>query len=322
MKNTQPIWTRLRPEVGLDVARGLRDDHAVGVADEGEGDREDDHPVPRGGGLELGGRWRGEVCGQSGPSLETNLLSPREARSSSRRPRWTRRRDCSPASKSTVDRHSSSFDGASPRGVVSSPTVPRMRSSSRWRAPRLTSPSPCVPRRPGPTARGSARTLRSLVSLAAFLAAALPAHALDPGKAVEEYVLDQWDVRHGLPFTTVRAIRQTPDGYLWLGTQSGLVRFDGAALQRVGPAERTRARAQPRVEPRGDPGRRALDRHERGRSAAGRAAASSQRARPTASGRAPSSSAATRACGSGRPTAGVDRWQPAPVETYSTWPAA
>ena len=41
-------------------------------------------------------------------------------------------------------------------------------------------------------------------------------------------MLDQWDVHHGLPFTTVRAIRQTPDGYLWLGTQSGLVRFDGA----------------------------------------------------------------------------------------------
>jgi diguanylate cyclase (GGDEF)-like protein/PAS domain S-box-containing protein len=55
----------------------------------------------------------------------------------------------------------------------------------------------------------------------------VPAHGLDPAKRIDDYVLDQWDLRHGLPFTTVRAIRQTPDGYLWLGTQSGLVRFDG-----------------------------------------------------------------------------------------------
>jgi diguanylate cyclase (GGDEF)-like protein/PAS domain S-box-containing protein len=82
---------------------------------------------------------------------------------------------------------------------------------------------------PARPALGTAlRALRLLASLLAFLAAAPPVHALDPAKAIEEYVLDQWDVRHGLPFTTVRAIRQTPDGYLWLGTQSGLVRFDGA----------------------------------------------------------------------------------------------
>jgi ligand-binding sensor domain-containing protein len=71
---------------------------------------------------------------------------------------------------------------------------------------------------------------RFCVALGGFLAvaSAMPARALDPATAVEDYVLDQWDVSHGLPFTTVRAIRQTSDRYLWLGTQSGLVRFDGA----------------------------------------------------------------------------------------------
>ena len=66
-------------------------------------------------------------------------------------------------------------------------------------------------------------------SVAFFLLvlAAAPAHALDAKKDVREYVLDQWDARHGLPFNTVRSIRQTPDGYLWFGTQNGLVRFDG-----------------------------------------------------------------------------------------------
>ena len=60
-----------------------------------------------------------------------------------------------------------------------------------------------------------------------FVLAAASAHALDAKKDVREYVLDQWDARHGLPFNTVRSIRQTPDGYLWFGTQNGLVRFDG-----------------------------------------------------------------------------------------------
>jgi diguanylate cyclase (GGDEF)-like protein/PAS domain S-box-containing protein len=71
-------------------------------------------------------------------------------------------------------------------------------------------------------------TLFLVALLTTFSATAARLHALDPARAVETYVLDQWDVSHGLPFTTVRSIRQTPDGYLWLATQSGLVRFDGA----------------------------------------------------------------------------------------------
>ena len=65
------------------------------------------------------------------------------------------------------------------------------------------------------------------LSLLVVLASAPRVQALDASKEIRDYVLDQWDVRHGLPFSTVRAIRQTPDGYLWLGTQTGLVRFDG-----------------------------------------------------------------------------------------------
>jgi diguanylate cyclase (GGDEF)-like protein/PAS domain S-box-containing protein len=82
--------------------------------------------------------------------------------------------------------------------------------------------------RPAPFWATTQAGRRLLLLIAALLLAARPVYALDPAKRIEEYVLDQWDVRHGLPFTTVRAIRQTPDGYLWLGTQSGLVRFDGA----------------------------------------------------------------------------------------------
>ncbi|MBK6422741.1 MAG: hypothetical protein IPF77_11075 [Gemmatimonadetes bacterium] len=40
----------------------------------------------------------------------------------------------------------------------------------------------------------------------------------------------------GLPETQVNAIAQTPDGYLWLGTRRGLVRYDGLAFTPFQPA--------------------------------------------------------------------------------------
>jgi ligand-binding sensor domain-containing protein/HPt (histidine-containing phosphotransfer) domain-containing protein len=55
-----------------------------------------------------------------------------------------------------------------------------------------------------------------------------PAFALDPRKAVTQYVHTVWQVEQGLPANSVNAIAQTPDGYLWLGTHEGLARFDGA----------------------------------------------------------------------------------------------
>ncbi len=53
------------------------------------------------------------------------------------------------------------------------------------------------------------------------------APALDTAKLLSQYRLDVWHVRDGLPQESVRAITGTSDGYLWLGTQAGLVRFDG-----------------------------------------------------------------------------------------------
>lgn len=51
--------------------------------------------------------------------------------------------------------------------------------------------------------------------------------ALDPMKPVGRYLMDQWDAADGLPGNDIRAIGQTPDGYLWFATAKGLVRFDG-----------------------------------------------------------------------------------------------
>lgn len=49
--------------------------------------------------------------------------------------------------------------------------------------------------------------------------------------AAEEYYFDKWDSDNGLPQNTVGAIRQTRDGYLWLATLDGLVRFDGVKFK-------------------------------------------------------------------------------------------
>lgn len=53
------------------------------------------------------------------------------------------------------------------------------------------------------------------------------ATALDPHKAITQYIFDSWTSADGLPQNTVIAIAQTDDGYLWLGTEEGLARFDG-----------------------------------------------------------------------------------------------
>jgi signal transduction histidine kinase/ligand-binding sensor domain-containing protein/CheY-like chemotaxis protein len=59
------------------------------------------------------------------------------------------------------------------------------------------------------------------------LASTPPALALDPHKALTQYVHNAWQTDHGLPQNSVQAVLQTRDGYLWFGTQEGLVRFDG-----------------------------------------------------------------------------------------------
>ncbi len=51
--------------------------------------------------------------------------------------------------------------------------------------------------------------------------------ALDPGRALTQYGHDIWTRKDGLPQDSVEAITQTTDGYLWIGTQEGLARFDG-----------------------------------------------------------------------------------------------
>lgn len=66
-----------------------------------------------------------------------------------------------------------------------------------------------------------------LLAAIAGICFANTACALDPAKAMSQYVHDRWGVDRGFPGGAVFAICQSQDGYLWIGTERGLVRFDG-----------------------------------------------------------------------------------------------
>ena len=72
-----------------------------------------------------------------------------------------------------------------------------------------------------------ARTLASLlIGIGLTVHMAVRPHGAEPDGLLSGYTLTSWATKDGLP-GTVRAIAQTDDGYLWLGTANGLVRFDG-----------------------------------------------------------------------------------------------
>ena len=56
-------------------------------------------------------------------------------------------------------------------------------------------------------------------------------HALEPTTPLASYGRQTWVMENGLPQNTVQALVQTHDGFVWLGTEVGLVRFDGNSFQ-------------------------------------------------------------------------------------------
>jgi signal transduction histidine kinase/ligand-binding sensor domain-containing protein len=68
----------------------------------------------------------------------------------------------------------------------------------------------------------------ALILLLGFAVAAL---ALEPSTPLANYGRQAWVMENGLPQNTVQALAQTKDGFIWLGTEVGLVRFDGNGFQ-------------------------------------------------------------------------------------------
>src|ERR1051325_8022066 len=50
---------------------------------------------------------------------------------------------------------------------------------------------------------------------------------ITPGRLLGRYQQFVWQDQHGLPQNGISTVAQTPDGYLWLATAEGIVRFDG-----------------------------------------------------------------------------------------------
>jgi ligand-binding sensor domain-containing protein len=71
-----------------------------------------------------------------------------------------------------------------------------------------------------------ATALRGLLA-ALLLGCGLPGHALEPTTPLANYSRQAWGMENGLPQNTVQALAQTKNGFIWLGTEAGLVRFDG-----------------------------------------------------------------------------------------------
>jgi signal transduction histidine kinase/ligand-binding sensor domain-containing protein len=64
-------------------------------------------------------------------------------------------------------------------------------------------------------------------------------NAMDASRAMSQYIRDRWGPEQGFPRGAVYAITQTSDGYLWIGTAAGLVRFDGWNFRMIGDSTRT-----------------------------------------------------------------------------------
>ncbi|HWS87675.1 MAG TPA: two-component regulator propeller domain-containing protein [Pyrinomonadaceae bacterium] len=79
----------------------------------------------------------------------------------------------------------------------------------------------------GATRRGR-RVILPGIALACIALACCPrAVALNPELDASQYAHTAWKIRDGFAKGSINSIAQTPDGYLWLGTEFGLLRFDG-----------------------------------------------------------------------------------------------
>ena len=68
---------------------------------------------------------------------------------------------------------------------------------------------------------------RAAIVLGLLVAACDCSFALNPSLDISQYAHTAWTVRDGFSVGNIYAMAQTPDGYLWLGREFGLFRFDG-----------------------------------------------------------------------------------------------
>ncbi len=110
-----------------------------------------------------------------------------------------------------------------PSGTAANePATRRLRGSARPRCVGLAAA------RRGPRGCRPVRTVWA--ALATLVLLSMPGHslwAIAPDRPLTQSLQRIWQTQQGLPATPIMSILQTQDGYLWLGTQKGLFRFDG-----------------------------------------------------------------------------------------------
>ena len=68
----------------------------------------------------------------------------------------------------------------------------------------------------------------SFLSCVLVFLTANSANAVDPDRRISQYGHTAWRMQDGVFNSTPNVIAQTADGFIWIGTQAGLVRFDGS----------------------------------------------------------------------------------------------
>src|SRR5262245_59789206 len=74
------------------------------------------------------------------------------------------------------------------------------------------------------------QTQTFIPSLAVAMTLCAATSAAASSDAGTRYIVSTWTEKDGLPSTQIRAIVQTGDGFLWLATSAGVVRFDGVTF--------------------------------------------------------------------------------------------
>ncbi|NYF52898.1 sensor histidine kinase [Tunturiibacter gelidoferens] len=74
------------------------------------------------------------------------------------------------------------------------------------------------------------RLVGKMVAVFVVMFVAQTVHAVDPNRALSQYMRESWGLERGFTGGAVTSIAQTADGFLWIGTEKGLVRFDGLSF--------------------------------------------------------------------------------------------
>ena len=79
------------------------------------------------------------------------------------------------------------------------------------------------------------RWMRAASLILVLAAPWAPLHALDKNRSLSQFHHTSWFSRDGAP-VDIWALAQSVDGYLWLGTGTGLYRFDGVRFEHIQPS--------------------------------------------------------------------------------------